>query len=302
MDLIPFPGTALQVSPLCLGTMTFGTPVGRPEAVALVHRALDQGINFIDTANMYEGYTRFLGSPGGLAEAYLGAALKGRRHQAIVATKAGNPIGPDPEDAGLSPAHLQRECERSLQRLQTDAIDLYYLHRPDPDTPLAESIATCAALIEAGKIRHWGLSNFDAAQTQQALDLCAAHHWPRPVGQQPPYSLLNRAIEADLLPLCRRENLAVVPYQILQGGLLTGKYLDGIPAHSRAAEQPAWLPLLEDGDTRAQIAALHAQAQAQNLSLFDYTLRTTAAVPGITSLILGVKGPEQIDAAVQALA
>ena len=304
MELRPLPRTDLQVSPLCLGTMTFGTPVGEKQAVEIVHAALDLGVNFIDTANMYEGYTRTMGSPGGLSEEYIGIALHDRRHHAVLATKAGNPIGPDPEDKGLSRAHLLRECERSLKRLQTDYLDLFYLHIPDPDTPLAESIAACAELIQSGKTRHWAISNFDAEQTRQILDLCTENNWPLPVANQPPFSLLNRASEDDLLPLCVEREIAVVPYRILESGLLSGKYTDpqNPPPGSRAAEKPEWLPQLQDPETQQALAALSVQAQNEGLSLFDYTIRTTLATPGITSAILGVKKPEQLAAAVQALA
>lgn len=298
------PNTDLAVSPICLGTMTFGTPVGEKEAIDIVHQALDVGVNFIDTANMYEGYTRFLGSPGGSAEEYLGAALADRRQNAVLATKAGNPIGPEPEDKGLSRAHLLRECERSLSRLRTDYLDLYYLHLPDPDTPIAESITAMNELIQAGKVRHWGISNFDAEQTREVIASCDTNGWTRPVVHQPPYSLLKRDVEEDLLPLLRQENIGVVPYQILQGGLLTGKYADPTapPEDSRAAEKPEWLPLLQEPEIQQKLRDLTSAAQNQDLSLFDYTLRKTLEVAGITSIILGVKRPAQIAAAVEALA
>ena len=152
--------TDLRVSPLCVGTMLFGSPVAEREAVEIVHRALEQGVNFIDTANMYEGYTRYIGSPGGVTEEILGKALAGRREQAVLASKVGMKIGPGADDEGLSRAHIRRECERSLARLATDWLDLYYMHKPDENTPIAESIETFAELIQTGKVRHWALSNF----------------------------------------------------------------------------------------------------------------------------------------------
>lgn len=297
------PGTSLAVSPLCLGTMTFGTPVGEGEAIRLTHWGLDHGVNFIDTANIYEGYTRFPGSAGGVAEQLLGQALAGRRPQAVVATKVGLPIGPGAEDRGLRRPHIQRECERSLARLRTDWIDIYYMHRPDPDTPLEESIAAFAHLIQAGKIRHWGISGFSATQTRQVLATCGQHGWPPPAVHQPAYSLLRRDLEADLLPLCRQEGIGVVPYQVLQGGLLTGKYQDPSvpPAGSRGQEKPEWIPLLQDPAVHAQLSALTAQARAQGLSLFEYALQTVIRTPGITSLILGVKSTGQLEEAIRAL-
>ena len=303
MELRTIGDTDLRVSPLCLGTMTFGTPVGERDAIGIVHCALDGGINFIDTANMYEGYTRYIGSPGRLGEEILGKALESRREQAVLATKVGKIIGPGADDGGLSRTHILRECERSLARLATHWIDLYYMHEPDEKTPIEESIEAFVELIQAGKVRHWGLSNFDAAGVRRVLQSCDEHGWPRPVVNQPSYSLLNRGIEADLLPLCREEGLAVVPYQVLEGGLLTGKYADPIapPKGSRGAEKPEWIPMLKDEQALEGLRALGTQAQEEGLSLFDYVIRTTVSTPGITSIILGVKRPEQLQQAIRAL-
>jgi 1-deoxyxylulose-5-phosphate synthase len=303
MGIRPIAATELRVPPLCLGTMTFGTPVAEQDAIAVVHWALDHGLNFIDTANMYEGYARSIGSPGGVAEKIVGKALRGRREQAVLATKVGMKIGPGDDDEGLSRAHIRRECDRSLQRLTTDWIDLYYMHKPDESTPIAESIEAVAQLIQAGKVRHWGLSNFDADQVRQVLATCAAGGWPRPVVHQPAYSLLNRGIEQNLLPLCRDEGIAVVPYQVLQGGLLTGKYADPEtpPEGSRGAEKPEWIPMLKDGEALSALARLRAQAEKNDPDLYDYVIRTTANTPGITSIILGVKRPAQLEQALRAL-
>lgn len=162
MKIKKISNTSLEVSHICLGTMTFGTPVEETEAIKIVHLALDHGINFIDTANIYEGYTRFLGSAGGVAETIIGKALSSSRKRAVLATKVGNPVGPGPEDQGLSRTHIFRECDRSLHKLNRDWIDIYYLHRPDPKTPLTESIGALVELVKKGKVRHWGISNFDA--------------------------------------------------------------------------------------------------------------------------------------------
>lgn len=290
------PGTGLRVSPVCLGTMTFGAPVSEAEAARIVNLGLDHGLNFLDTANSYEGYARVPGSPGGVAEEILGRALAVRRSEAVIATKVGNPVGPAADERGLGRGHILRACDASLRRLRTDWIDLYYMHRPDPETPIAESIGTFADLVAAGKVRHWGLSNFDAAQTREILALCAAHGWPRPVAHQPPFSLLNRGIEADLLPLCRQEGIAVIPYQVLQCGLLTGKYAGpgAAPAGTRGAEKPEWIPLLQDPAVHRTIQALTAAAAAAGRSLLDHTLHETLATPGIVSVIVGVSRVDQL--------
>ena len=134
------PKTDLAVSTLCLGTMTFGTPVGEDDAIRMVHWAIDHGVNFIDTANIYEGYTRYLGSPGGVAERFLGKALAGRRDRVVLATKVGMKVGSAPEDEYTSPAAIGKQLDASLRRLATDFVDIYYLHRPDPNTPLPEIV------------------------------------------------------------------------------------------------------------------------------------------------------------------
>ena len=180
------PATDIEVSCLCLGTMTFGTPVGKDEAGRIVHWALDHGVNFIDTADMYEGYTRFMGSPGGKSEEFLGEALQGRRKDAVVTTKAGNSVGPDPGDTGLGRVHLTRQIDASLQRLRTDYVDFYLLHRPDPETLLETSIEVMAGLVKAGKVRQWGFSNYEADQVREMMRICEDNSYPKPVISQPP--------------------------------------------------------------------------------------------------------------------
>jgi L-glyceraldehyde 3-phosphate reductase len=295
MERRTIPNTDLHVSSLCLGTMTFGTPVGESEAIRLTHWAVDHGINFIDTANMYEGYTRYVGSPGGVSEEILGKALKGRRDQVVLATKVGMKIGPADDDQGLSRKHVLREIDRSLKRLGCDWVDLYYMHKPDPNTPLAESVQVFDNLISAGKVRYWAISNFSAEQISQLLHVCDDNGWRRPVALQPPYSLLKRDIEADILPLCTRERIAVIPYQVLQGGLLTGKYRRGepAPADSRQLEKPAWIPELTD-TMHQHLEAIAAEAQAQGRTMMQHALTTLLEQPGVVSLIVGVKRIEQL--------
>ena len=303
MEKRRIPKTDLLVSPLCLGTMTFGTPVAEPDAIALTHWALDHGINFIDTANMYEGYTRLVGSPGGVAERILGKALRGRRDQVILGTKVGMKIGPGDDDEGLGAAHIQREIERSLQRLQCDVVDIYYMHKPDPRTPLSESIRAFDDLVTAGKIRYWGFSNFPADRIAELLRLCDENGWRRPVVSQPPYSLLKRDIEKDVLPLCQREQIATVPYQVLQGGLLTGKYRrhEPIPSGSRKAEKADWAWDLT-ADLFAQLEQLEAEASARGRSLPQHALKALLDQPGVVSVIIGARQPTQLWALIDGVA
>lgn len=290
------PGTGVEVSPLCLGTMTFGTPVGEAEAIKLVHRALDLGINFMDTANMYEGYTRYAGSAGGVGEEILGKALKGRRDKAIVATKVGMKIGPADDDQGLSRKHVFREIDRSLARLGCDCVDLYYMHRADPATALTESVKAFNDLIDAGKVRHWAISNYSAAQIAELLAVCDANGWRRPVALQPPYSLLKRDIEAEILPLCEREGIAVFPYQVLQGGLLSDKYQRGaaLPPDSRQSEKPEWTLPLDEG-MFDRLEAIKAEAGAKGRSLLEHALQSLLEHPMVLSLVVGVKSEAQLE-------
>ena len=288
--------TDIDVSPICLGTMTFGNPVERADAVRIVHWALDSGVNFIDTADMYEGYDRYLGSPGGVAEEIIGKALKDRREQAVVTTKVGNPVGNAVyQGKGLSRTHIRHQIEASLSRMQTDYVDFYELHRPDPDTLLEESLAVMAELIEAGKVRHWGFSNFAGDQIREMVRLCNLHGWPPPVISQPPYSWLKRDEESESLPVCREFSIAVTPYQPLQGGLLTGKYRRGqpIPAGSRAVES-AWLDEPDDVLYDA-LEAFESEAQAAGLSPAQYAVRWLLNQPGIASVVVGVKRIEQLE-------
>ena len=295
------PNTTLEVSPICLGTMTFGTPVAEPEAIEITHFAIDNGINFLDTADIYEGYTRVIGSPGGVSEEMLGKALAGRRDKVVLATKVCNAVGPGPDDVGLGRKHIMRGIENSLARLRTDFVDIYYFHRPDPDTPIEESIAAFNELIDAGKVRHYGFSNYDAAGIEAILRACDDAGLRRPVITQPPYSLLKRDIEQDVLPLCHKEQIAVVPYQVLQGGLLTGKYRRGqaAPPGSRLSEKKEWVGDVS-GETFDTLEGIERDAEVAGLTMTQYAITWTLKQPGITSAIIGVKRPQQVADAIEA--
>jgi aryl-alcohol dehydrogenase-like predicted oxidoreductase len=276
--------------------MTFGTPVGEAEAVKLTHWAIDHGINFIDTANMYEGYTRYIGSPGGVTEQILGVALQDRRDQVVVATKVGMKIGPADDEQGLSRKHVLREIDRSLSRLQCEYVDLYYVHKPDPDTPLAESVQAFNDLINVGKVRYWAISNFSAEQISDVLSVCDENGWRRPVALQPHYSLLKRDIEKDVLPSCQREQIAVVPYRVLEGGLLTGKYRRGqaVPTDSRQVEKPDWTLELT-GEMYGRLEQIEAEARAKGRTLMQHALMTLLEQPAVVSLIVGAKRIGQLE-------
>lgn len=293
--------SGLLISPVCLGTMTFGEPVAETEAIKLVHGAMELGINFIDTANVYEGYARYLGSPGGTAEEIVGKALVGRRDQAIVATKVCAPVGSGPQDRGLSASHILREVDRSLRRLQTDYIDLYVIHWPDKHVPLESTLAAMDQCVRQGKVRYFGASNHSAAQLCEMLWLADCNGWPRVVSSQIPFSLLRREFQQDL-SFCARHSIGVTPYQPLQGGLLTGKYSRGQspPADSRAAEKPDWM--WEFGDALFDRLE-HVERLAAELDVppSQYALAWALSQPAMSSVVVGVKNMRQIQAAVDAL-
>ncbi|MCY2966582.1 MAG: aldo/keto reductase [Planctomycetota bacterium] len=278
MKLRPLGSSGLLVSPICLGTMTFGSPVPERDAIGLIHAALDKGINFVDTANVYEGYKRFLGSPGGVAEEIVGKA-----------------------DRGLSPVHILREVDRSLKRLQTDTIDLYIIHWPDREVPLETTLSAIDVALKQGKIRSFGVSNHAAWQIAELRALAERHGWPSPVSSQIPFSLLRREFQYDL-EYCQKRNVGVTPYQSLQGGLLTGKYRRGTaaPTDSRLAEKPEWMWPMNEGlfDKLEAVEKLAAEVETTPAR---YALAWTLTQPAMSSLIVGVKSVAQIDDALAAV-
>src|ERR1700733_10235645 len=221
--------TGIKVSPYCLGAMMFGR-IGNPDhddSIQIIHRALDAGINFIDTADAYSG---------GESEEIVGQALKGRRDHVVLATKAGLPMGPDdPNRQGASPRWLVRALEDSLQRLQTDHVDLFQVHRPDPDTDMEETLSALTDLVRAGKVRNIGSSTFPASDIVQAPWAAERRGLERFRTEQPPYSILNRAIEREVLPTCERYGMGTLVWSPLAQGLLTGRYRKGQQADPRRA-------------------------------------------------------------------
>lgn len=292
----------LQVSRVCLGTMTFGSPVAFDDAVGLVRHAEAAGVNFVDTANMYEGYARVAGSAGGVAEEIVGAAIAGARDRYVVATKLGMRVGPEPEDEFTSPAAIRVQLDRSLRRLGTDYIDVYYLHKPDPSTPDEEIVAALDRELRAGRIRSWAVSNFALADLSAIVDAADAAGVARPVACQPRINLLDTAPLEDLVPYCRERSISVVPYQVLAGGLLTGKYRRGEapPAGTRAAEKPDWVAEIDEG-TQSRLDVIAADAERAGMPMAAYALRRLSEEPGITSVLIGATRATQIDDAVAAV-
>ena len=297
------PKTEISVSPVTLGTMTFGSPVAFDDAVKLTQYALLHGVNHIDTANMYEGYNRVAGSAGGVAEEIVGAAMCGMsRGKVIVSTKVGMKVGTEPEDEGTSAKAIAKQLDASLKRLNTDYIDLYYLHRFDGNVAAEEILRAMQSAVFAGKIRYYGVSNYSAEQLRALLAAADALHLPRPVVCQPPLSMLKQDTLGELIPLCAAQDIAVIPYQIYQGGLLTGKYKRGMepPKGSRAEEKPAWLASPDD-TLYDKLEAIESAAKAHGISMSAYALRWTLEQPAVVSAIVGVKSEKQLDDAVAAV-
>lgn len=300
MQLRTLGQSGLLVSPICLGTMTFGSPVKESDAIRLIHESIDLGINFIDTANVYEGYARYLGSPGGVAEEIVGKALHDRRDKMILATKVAAPVGPGPQDRGLSTVHILRELDRSLRRLQTDCIDLYIIHWPDKHVPLESTLSAMETAVRQGKVRYFGASNHSAWQLCELLWIAERQNGPRVVSSQIPFSMLRRELQPDLA-FCTKHGVAVTPYQVLQGGLLTGKYRRGqpAPANSRSAEKPDWI-WKQDDALFDRLEKIELLAREINVPLSQYSLAWTLSQPAMGSLVVGVKGTAQIQDAVAA--
>jgi len=301
MERRSIPNTSMNISAISLGTMTFGTPVSEADSIKLIHYAYDKGVNCIDTANMYEGYARVPGSAGGVAEQIVGKAVAGRRGEFIIATKVGMKVGPDPEDEGTSAAAIRKYVDLSLKRLGTDYIDIYYLHKPDPDSSMLETLQELQDAIKAGKILCYGTSNYNGEQMAELLKAADVNGLPRPVITQPGMSLLKQDVLADLVPLCAKEKIAVAPYQVLQSGLLTGKYRRGQadPTDCRAVEKAGWVWERND-ELFDKLEAIEADAKKANLSMTQYAIRWALQQPAVVSVNMGVKSIVQLDDAIAA--
>jgi aryl-alcohol dehydrogenase-like predicted oxidoreductase len=279
----------VKVSRLCLGTMMFGGPTDEAESVRIIHRALDAGINFLDTANIYNG---------GESEVVTGKAIRDRREHAVLATKARNAMGEGPNDQGLSRAHLIRACEDSLRRLGTDYIDVYYMHAPDYATPLEESLRALDDLVRQGKVRYTACSNYYAYQVALLLGIAEAQNLERIACVQPLYNIVNRDIEVELLPLCEEKGIGVVVYSPLARGVLTGKYLPGAPPPegSRAARGDRRIHQTELREESYVIAQqLRPLAETRGCALSQFALAWSLANPVVTSAIVGPRTMEQLE-------
>lgn len=274
--------SGVKVSPLCLGTMNFGGPTSEAESIQIINRALEGGINFIDTADVYTD---------GESERIVGQALKenGRRHKTVLATKVYNPMGDGPNDQDLSRYHIIKACEDSLRRLQTDHIDLYQLHRPSEFIPQEEWLRALDDLVRAGKVLYIGSSTFPAWIITEGLAISKQYGWVRYVSEQPPYNLLDRRIENELIPLALKYNLAVVPWSPIAMGILAGRYPvdEATPAGSRLAEGRNFMDQRVNPTGRQIGARMVELARERGVTASQLALLWCKDQPGITSPIIG---------------
>ncbi|MGW6504860.1 aldo/keto reductase [Nonomuraea angiospora] len=293
-------GTGIEVSVHCLGAMMFGA-VGNPDhddCARIIHHALDQGVNFIDTADMYSA---------GESEVIVGKALRGRRDDVVLATKVHFPMGEGPNRGGNSRRWIIKEVEESLKRLQTDWIDLYQVHRPDHTTDIEETLDVLGDLVGQGKIRAFGCSTFPAA------DIVEAHHVAERRGlrrfrtEQPPYSLLARGVEADVLPVCRRYGMGVLTWSPLASGFLTGRIRKGQPIDlttGRASLSPnRFDPSIPENVAKLEVVEELIELAADlGCSLPELAVAFPVAHPAVTSVIIGPRTMEQLEATLKGAA
>jgi len=282
--------TGVKVSPLCLGTANFADPTPEDEAFRILERATEAGINLIDTANVYAG---------GASERFIGNWLEqsGKRGQVILVSKSHYPTGPGPNDCGNSRLHILRACEDSLRRLRTDRIDVFLLHRPSPEIHIEETLRALDDLVRQGKIRYAGCSTHPAWQVMEALMVSEIKGWVRFILEQPPYNLLDRRIENELLPLCRKYGMSVVAWSPLAMGVLSGRYLNAsdFPQDSRAAlrggiyAERVTARGIEVGKRFCRLAEEYSIPPAQLAVLW------VKDQPGITAPLLGPRTLQQLE-------
>jgi aryl-alcohol dehydrogenase-like predicted oxidoreductase len=296
MDYRSLGRSGLKVSPLCLGTMMFGGATDAATAGRIVARAKDQGVNFIDTADAYNG---------GRSEAVVGEAIREHRSWWVVATKCANPTGLGPNARGVSRRHVQHAVEASLRRLGVQEIDVLYLHKEDHSTPLAETVHALADLVRGGKIRYFGVSNYRSWRVGEICRLCDEAGIDRPVASQPLYNALNREVEIEHLPACGYFGLGVVPYSPLARGVLTGKYVPDVPppAGTRAGRQDRRMLESEWRPESLRIAREIAQhAQAKGVSPGQFAMAWVLNNRLVTAAVGGPRTEEQWDDYVAAMA
>jgi aryl-alcohol dehydrogenase-like predicted oxidoreductase len=299
MELRLLGRTGVKVSPLCLGAMMFGEwgNTDHEDSVRIIHAALDAGINFVDTADVYSR---------GESEEIVGKALKGRRDNVVLATKVHGSMGDDPNEFGNSRRWIVREVENSLRRLGTDWIDLYQIHRPEMDTDIDETLGALSDLVHQGKVRYIGSSTFPPSQIVEAQWVAERRGRERFICEQPPYSILVRQIEADVLPTCMRYGMGVIPWSPLTGGWLSGRWRKGkdAPDSTRAQRLPHRYDLSLPVNQRKldAVEELAQLAEEAGLTLIEMALAFVLRHPAVTAPIIGPRTMEQLESQLSAVA
>lgn len=301
MEYVRFGNTGMKVSKLCLGTMTYGHPnerwpwaLNEADSKPFIKKALDLGINFFDTADIYSY---------GASETVLGKALKeyGQRHQLVIATKVFNPMSANPNDGGLSRKHIMYSIDASLKRLQTDYVDLYQIHRWDYHTPIEETMEALHDVVKAGKARYIGASSMYTWQFAKALYTADLHGWTRFVSMQPHYNLIYREEEREMLPLCRDQKIAVIPWSPLARGLLTGRRTKERKETLRAQTDEYGKKLYQKDSDFDIVNLVSEIATAKGLPPAQIALAWVLSKPDITAPIIGASKPGHLEDAVAAL-
>src|SRR5436309_5506877 len=297
MEYRPLASTGVKVSPLGLGAMMFGA-WGNPdhdESIRIIHRALDAGINFIDTADVYSR---------GESEEIVGRALAGRRDDVVLATKVHGAMGDDPNERGNSRRWIVRECDASLRRLQTDWIDLYQIHRWDRQTDHDETLAALTDLVRAGKVRYFGSSTYPPSEIVAAQWVAERRGRERFVCEQPPYSILVRGVEAEVLPVCQELGMGVIPWSPLAGGWLSGRYRKGedLPESRRAQRVPQRYDMSLPGNQRKleAVEQLAQLAEEAGITLIEMALAFVIEHPAVTAAIIGPRTMDHLESQVSA--
>ncbi len=294
MEYHKMKATGITVSKLCLGTMTFGGKVSEEDGIKMIHEALWNGINFIDTANIYQN---------GASETIVGKALRGRRDEVVLATKVGSTYHPEKMNSkGLNRKLIIKELEESLKRLQTDYIDLYYLHVPDSDTSCEETIDTLSDLTRIGKIRYWGVSNFASWQLADMIHSADSRNASRPISSENVYNLLCRSIEPELVPCMKKHGIGMTVFNPLAGGLLTGKHsYNRILEGSRFDHNASYQNRYWNEDSFRGVDLLRPIAEREGISLAEFSIKWCAQHDFIDSVILGASSIKQLEDNLHAL-
>ena len=286
-------GTGIKVSEMCLGTMMFGSQTSKEDSLKIINYAIENGVNFIDTADAYNA---------GESERIVGEALEGRREEIILATKVRFKVGDEVNNSGLNRRHILKQVDNSLKNLRTDYIDIYYLHAMDDDVDFEETFDTMTTLVRSGKVRYIGISNFPAWQVSDMLGTADKRNFNAPIVTQNLYNLLNREVESELVPCIQKHHLGMTVYNPIAGGLLSGKYdFNQLPTEGRFAEKANYMARYWKPENFEIIKKLEKIAADKEISLLELSMKWCIAHPYIDSVISGVSRLEQLQQNITAM-